>query len=337
MVLIDAIYIHELGGKILLQYFIDELNKKKYKDFYFLLDKRIKLKNTPRNIKFLKASEKNRKKFYFKNERKFSKILCFSNVPPPYKTKIETFIFFHNDLLLDIKKTKFSFKTKLIFLIKRIYIKHKNNKKYKWIVQTEYLKNKLADVIRIDIKNIYVIPFYFDNFEMKNLKKIPNSFLYVSGFLPHKNHLNLIKAFIKVSNIYKSKIFLNLTLKAKDFNSLMTNFQSIPSNLSINNFGHLNKDQINIAYEENENLIFPSLKESFGLPLIEATLKGLNVICSNLDYVKDVVKPSFTFNPLEVDDISNSILKILTLKDIKKPRLISYNKIDYLIKLLTSV
>ena len=337
MTLIDAIYIHDLGGKLLLQYFIDKLEVKHLNKFYFLLDERIKLKNTPPNFSFLKASEKNRIFFYSNTKTKFSKIFCFANVPPPRKTKIETFIYFHNDLILDTKKTKFSFKTKLIFSIKRFYIKRKNNKKYKWIVQTEYLKNKLADAIRIDTKNIHVLPFYFDSFENKNLIRISNSFIYVSGFLPHKNHLNLIKAFIKVSHIFKNKIFLNLTIKPEDFNSLMTNFQSIPSNLSINNFGHLNREQINIAYEENENLIFPSLKESFGLPLIEATLKGLNVICSNLDYVKDVVEPSFTFNPLEVDDISNSILKTLTLKEIKKPRLISYNKIDDIIKLLTSV
>ena len=177
MTLIDAIYIHDLGGKLLLEYFINKLEKKHLKNFYFLLDERIKLKNTPPNVKFLKASERNRIFFYSFNKMKFSKIFCFSNVPPPRKTKIETFIYLHNDLLLDTKKTNFNFKTKLIFLLKRFYIKLLNNKKYKWIVQTEYLKNKLANTIRIETKNIYVLPFYPDSFENKNLKKISNSFL----------------------------------------------------------------------------------------------------------------------------------------------------------------
>ena len=337
MTLIDAIYIHDLGGKLLLQYFIDELDKKHLKGFYFLLDERIKLKNIPHNFQFLKASERNRKIFYFKNERKFSKIFCFSNVPPPYKTKIETYIYFHNDLILDTRKTKFNIKTKLIFLLKRFYIKWLNDKKFKWIVQTEYLKIKLGNAFRIKTKNIYVLPFYFDKFEKKSLEKTSNSFLYVSGFLPHKNHLNLIKAFIKASSVFKNKIYLNVTLKTNDFKVLMAPFKFLPSNLIIKNLGQLDREQIEIAYGKNENLIFPSLKESFGLPLIEATLKGLNVICSNLENVKDVVEPSFTFNPTAVDDISNSIIKTLTLKDIKKPKLNSFNMIDDLIKLLKSV
>ena len=96
-------------------------------------------------------------------------------------------------------------------------------------------------------------------------------------------------------------------------------------------------DEINLAYEKNQNLIFPSLKESFGLPLIEATLKKLNVISSKLDYVNYVIEPSLSFNPLDIEDISNSILKTLTLKRLKKPNLVSKNKIDKLINILSSV
>ena len=89
MTLIDAIYIHDLGGKLLLQYFIDELDKKHLKGFYFLLDERIKLKNIPHNFQFLKASERNRKIFYFKNERKFSKIFVFQMSPHLTKPKLK--------------------------------------------------------------------------------------------------------------------------------------------------------------------------------------------------------------------------------------------------------
>ena len=73
------------------------------------------------------------------------------------------------------------------------------------------------------------------------------------------------------------------------------------------------------------------------MPLIEATLKNLNVITSNLDYVSYVIEPTLIFNPLDIEDISNSILKTLTLKRLKKPKLVSKNKVDELIKILTSV
>jgi glycosyltransferase involved in cell wall biosynthesis len=208
---------------------------------------------------------------------------------------------------------------------------------YNWIVQTELIKDKLSKKIVNNKNRIRVLPFYFDKFKDLKIEKSPNSFLYVSGFLPHKNHDRLIKAFVIAAENHKENIFLNLTLKSEDFIHLMKPFLKIPSNLIIENLGVLDLEEINLAYVKNQNLIFPSLKESFGLPLIEATLKKLNVITSNLDFVKYVIEPSLIFNPLDIEDISNSILKTLTLNKLKNPRLVSKNKVDELINILSSV
>ena len=338
MILVDATYINETGGKTLLNYLIENIIDKGLEEkFYFLLDDRLKLKYPKINFEFIKASEKNRLKFYKKTINKFSKVFCFANVPPPLKLNVETFIYFHNDLLIDLNETNFRILKKSVFYIKRFYIKLKDRANYNWIVQTELIKEKLSNKIVNNKNRIRVLPFYFDNFkELKNEKQT-NSFLYVSGFLPHKNHDRLIKAFVISAENHKENIFLNLTLKSEDFIQLMKSFIKIPSNLIIENLGVLDLEEINLAYEKNQNLIFPSLKESFGLPLIEATLKNLNVITTNLDYVSYVIEPTLIFDPLDIEDISNSILKTLTLKRLKKPKLVSKNKVDELIKILTSV
>lgn len=338
MILVDATYINETGGKTLLNYLIENIIDKGLEEkFYFLLDDRLKLKYPKINFEFIKASEKNRLKFYKKTINKFSKVFCFANVPPPLKLNVETYIYFHNDLLIDLNETNFRILKKSVFYIKRFYIKLKDRANYNWIVQTELIKEKLSKKIVNNKNRIRVLPFYFDNFkELKNEKQ-NNSFLYVSGFLPHKNHDRLIKAFVISAENHKENIFLNLTLKSDDFIQLMKPFFKIPSNLIIENLGVLDLEEINLAYEKNQNLIFPSLKESFGLPLIEATLKNLNVITSNLDYVSYVIEPTLIFDPLDIEDISNSILKTLTLKSLKKSKLVSKNKVDELIKILTSV
>jgi len=338
MILVDATYINETGGKTLLNYLIENIIDKGLEEkFYFLLDDRLKLKYPKINFEFIKASEKNRLKFYKKTINKFSKVFCFANVPPPLKLNVETYIYFHNDLLIDLNETNFRILKKSVFYIKRFYIKLKDRANYNWIVQTELIKYKLSKKIVNNKNRIRVLPFYFDNFkELKNEKQT-NSFLYVSGFLPHKNHDRLIKAFVISAENHKENIFLNLTLKSEDFIHLMKSFIKIPSNLIIKNLGVLDLEEINLAYEKNQNLIFPSLKESFGLPLIEATLKNLNVITTNLDYVSYVIEPTLIFDPLDIEDISNSILKTLTLKRLKKPKLVSKNKVDELIKILTSV
>lgn len=340
-ILIDTIYIHSLGGKALLDFFIKSISSNNLNEYFFLFDSRLEKKLfeeiNEKNYKILSASESERKVFYKKNNSSFRAILCFANVPPPISLNIVTYIYFHNDLLIDLKQTNFSLFKKSVFLLKRLYIKLKNRDHYNWVVQTELIKDKLSKKIVNNKNRIRVVPFYFDKFKNLNKEKSLNSFLYVSGFLPHKNHDRLIKAFVIAAENHKENIFLNLTLKSEDFIQLMKPFLKIPSNLIIENLGVLNLEEINLAYEKNQNLIFPSLKESFGLPLIEATLKKLNVITSNLDFVKYVIEPSLIFDPLDIEDISNSILKILTLKELKNPRLVSKNKVDELINALSSV
>ena len=62
-------------------------------------------------------------------------------------------------------------------------------------------------------------------------------------------------------------------------------------------------------YKFIDFLIFPSLNESLGLPLIEASLHEIPIIASDLEYVYDVCNPKFTFNPYSEDEIYYKILK----------------------------
>ena len=336
MILIDAVYIHEAGGKTLLNYLIEKLCDQENEKVFLLLDDRLEgLKKPPFKYLKIKPSEKARFYFYKKRAIEFSKIFCLSNVPPPIKTSIKTYIYFHNELLIDSNNSNFNLINKLKFLIKRFYIKLKNNKNYIWLVQTKILRRKLSKVLK---KNkIIIAPFYFDYFQNLNLKKRTNSYIYVSGFNPHKNHFRLIKSFITASKKVNKNLSLTLTLNDTDFNSLMNSFKNIPNNLDIKNLGVLNFHQINEAYEKHEFLIYPSLKESFGLPLIEASIKNLYVLASNLEYVDNVIAPSMKFNPLDINEISNTIINSLNLKDIQKPVVLVENRINLIIKLLFDV
>ncbi|MFP7655862.1 hypothetical protein [Chryseobacterium proteolyticum] len=87
MILIDAIYTHQTGGKVLLDYFVSKLEETEAEVFY-LFDDRIptnayNIKNSNK-VLFLKSSFLKRFIFYKKNKRIFKKVFCFGNVPPPH-------------------------------------------------------------------------------------------------------------------------------------------------------------------------------------------------------------------------------------------------------------
>ncbi len=61
----------------------------------------------------------------------------------------------------------------------------------------------------------------------------------------------------------------------------------------------------------SKGLIFPSLYEGFGLPVIEAFSQGVNVACSNVTSLPEVAGGyAILFSPTDINDMSDAILKL---------------------------
>ena len=334
MILIDAIYINSFGGKSILELFISSFLNSKTK-YHFLLDNRLdskwinKLKSC--DFTFIKATHKNRIDFYYKNSIKFSSILCLSYIPPPLFTSIKTSIFFHNYLLLNPLNHNVSIKKRLINFLKFCYIKYYNQKDYHWVVQTQLVNELLKENLNISSDQILTYPVFKEVFEENHAKKNFNEFVYISSNVPHKNHKRLIKAFIETAMNTDKKIKLHLTLNKKEL------YHSVfPKNLKIEFHGTLSINKVNELYNSCEFAIYPSLVESFGLPLIEATNYGCKVIASDLPYVHEIIKPSLTFDPYSVESISESILKALETDNLPETKVLVENKLDNFIDFIIS-
>ena len=328
MILIDAIYINSFGGKTILEAFINSFVYYKI-DYHFVLDNRLELncinKLKPNSFSFINASHKNRRQFYLDNINKYSSILCMSNIPPPIKTKIKTLIYFHNRLLIDPFKHEIKSQHKILNFIKFQYIRFYNQKDYIWIVQTPLMKKLLKNALRIDHSHIHEYPFFKIDLDKSILKKSRNSFVYISSDVTHKNHKRLLNAFIKAAKITDKNIELNLSINKSKF--IKYNF---PGNLKLKFHGTLSKDSVKELYKTNEFAIYPSLVESFGLPLIEAVNYDCKLIASDLPYVHSVVKPSFVFKPHSTKSISEAILESVST-NLPKSEVLIENRLESLI------
>lgn len=70
------------------------------------------------------------------------------------------------------------------------------------------------------------------------------------------------------------------------------------------------------AYAESDAIIFPSLYEGFGLPIIEGQKAGRPVITSNISPMKEVAgKGACLVDPYSIDSIREGILKIIDNAD----------------------
>lgn len=339
-VLIDSVYINSGGGKIILIEVINKLEKLNLlSNFFFLFDKRLEknkeipLKNL--NHKFILAKEKLRNKFYKEELETFSSFVCLSNVPPPIFISKPVHIFFHNDLLLSPFRSNLSLTNKVLNFVKKQYIIYRNNKKYNWYVQSNLMYKKGIKYLRLNPSNLNVTPIFKEK-KLNYLNKESNSFMYVSNGSKHKNHKRLFLAFVKAANNINSVIKINLTLSNNEFINSPYSKKTAPENLIIVNHGQLEFSKLEKIYQKTEFLIFPSLNESFGLPLIESINYNCKVLAPNLDYVNEVIMPSIKFDPFSISKLSESILSAITKKNIKHSKIIVENKIDTFVKYISN-
>lgn len=310
MLLIDALYINNGGGKILLNYLVDRLEKEGLAPFY-LFDERCKndFSQIPENRKiFMRASLWARHKFYKDNYHLYSKVLCFGNLSPTIKLGVPIYTYFHQTLYLNIPK-EFSLKDRIGFKIKTYIFKELLSNTSKLLVQNEIVKEESIKKLPIEASKIICIPFYpnEDLIVNRGVKKEKYSFIYVSSGYPHKNHLNLIAAFCKFHDTFGVGKLI-LTVDVQQFKALGDLIdQKTKVGYPIVNIGFVNRTSLIQYYGVSEYLVFPSLEESFGLGIVEAIDSGCKVIGSNLPYLHQVCNPSLMFDPLSVESIFTAL------------------------------
>ena len=108
--------------------------------------------------------------------------------------------------------------------------------------------------------------------------------------------------------------------------SNLTNEQIKSRNIKI--FKSFKNDNIDKIYSKYDAFIFPSLTESFGLPLVEAARSGLPICSSDIKVFKELLnkKDLILFDPRNKKDIFN---KIFYLTQLNKKKLKLMTKSNY--------
>lgn len=250
-------------------------------------------------------------------------VICFGNLPPLFKLRGHTVVFLQNRYLVDdIKLGGFSFKIRLRLGVERLWLSGKMANADEFVVQTPSMKSLLEVRTKGKIP-IRVLPFmaYNDGYarrgrQPERLKQKDCDFLYVASGEPHKNHRQLIEAWCLLANegLFPS---LKLTLDRVHFAELCFWIEQKVEQyrLNVENVGSLPHDQMKRLYDRVGALIYPSIFESFGLPLIEARQAGLPVLASELDYVRDVLDPEQTFDPESAVSIARAVKRFLGIEE----------------------
>jgi len=131
---------------------------------------------------------------------------------------------------------------------------------------------------------------------------------------PAKNHLRLIKAFEQIKARHPSE--LKLVLAGADWNGSGTVKEYAarsPVARDVVFTGFVPIEDIPYFYSGCEFMVYPSLFEGFGFPIIEAMSCGAQVVCSNTSSMKEIACDlTPTFDPANVDEIAAAMEGALT-------------------------
>jgi glycosyltransferase involved in cell wall biosynthesis len=220
--------------------------------------------------------------------------------------------------------------------IKSFYITINLNKKYVWVVQSDLVKVRLLSNFEVNLDNVLVLPFFEPTSIYFTVEVKMQQYFYPAEGVAQKNHILLLKVWEELSK-FNIRPKLILTVDKLKFPKLCTEISRLYSiNVNIENIGFIRRQDVIEYYNASKFLIFPSLNESFGLPLVEAADLGCHIIAPELDYVEDIIETNAKFdvkrnNLFElIYDIETGKLKTLT------PKVKIENKIKSLIKLINN-
>jgi len=307
--------IHQGGGKVLLHSLLKEM--KGDQNILFVLDERL---NLPAGLTLsgkiirVKATILSRLFLEWRLRRLISpetKLLCMGNLPPLFSNSENTTVFVQNRYLIDdVPLDGFSWFTRLRISVERLWLRSRSSCVKRFLVQTPTMRQLLKKALGRDSD---VLPFVSSTLFCNKSGKVKGNklydFLYVASGEPHKNHQVLIEAWkiLARRNSYPS---LCLTLEKKRFPQLCTWIESMVEkhHLQVTFSGRMDQNGISRLYKLSRALIYPSRFESFGIPLLEGAAAGLPILASNVDYVRDVVRPTMVFDPESAPSIADAVL-----------------------------
>lgn len=248
-------------------------------------------------------------------------IICFNSLPPLFPTRGKVIVFLQNRLLIeDLSNEQYPLKTSVSLMVKRLIIWLFRYRVSEYIVQTnsmEQLLNKWSGEAKPPL--VKIIPFastikpVLSKSPPKNISDY--TFLYIADGLPHKNHERLLNAWcILHSKNIKPKLLL--TIWPTDSTLLKYISQIVTSrDIQIENIGNLSHTELLSVLADCDALIYPSLIESFGLPLIEAHQLNKPIIAGELDYIRDVCMPTHTFDPYSPISIARAVRRFMSIDE----------------------
>jgi glycosyltransferase involved in cell wall biosynthesis len=266
---------------------------------------------------------------------------CTSNTAPLF-TDIPIILTLHDIIYLEktyfaIASGKGSFYQRYGNLYRKFVVPRIINK-CKKIVTVSYSEKKIIENHfkhnNLNLEVIYnAVDKRFEHKEnvgelLKQLNIVKPFVLFHGNTDPKKNTETVIKAI----SLFKQKYFFDIEFVITDFKieylqKLARELNSTEILTQINPIGYISTKKMPLLYSSCKLFLYPSIRESFGLPILEAMSCGAPVITSDTYCMPEIAGgAAFLTNPKDPEQLANAMAEILKNNSLRNELIEKGNK-----------
>ena len=261
---------------------------------------------------------------------------CTSNTAPlalqmPLVTTLHDVIFKEGSVIEQLT-SRASWYQKIGNLYRRLIVNSIVKKSQRLITVSNFERQNISKIYKLDSSKIQTVhngvnesfKAVVDNKARAKVKQkynLPEHFLlHLGNTDPRKNTARVLKAFYMYIYVYTED--LKLVLVGLNESKLSTILKSIDLEEELSDkiilTGYVVDTDLPILFSLSELFLFPSLREGFGIPIIEAMACGTPVITSNTSSMPEVAGDAACLvNPNSTENIYEAIAKVRSDKNYK--------------------
>ncbi len=192
------------------------------------------------------------------------------------------------------------------------------------IAISNHTKASLTDKYLIPAAKISTIYLSYDEqvFSQDTHAKVPvefKYFFYPAATWPHKNHLRLIEAFALLAEKYPDIKLVFSGAKKQTSDDLVNKIDELELSKRVTFMGYLPYEDLPLMYRHAIALVYPSLFEGFGIPLLEAMASDCPIVASDVGSIPEIAADAaLYFDPTKPQDMAEKMKIILKNDEIKK-------------------
>ena len=144
-------------------------------------------------------------------------------------------------------------------------------------------------------------------------------FVFVGSLIPRKNLVRVINAMDKLKSVLPKHKLVVVGKKGWLYDEIFETVDKLKVHNSVIFTSYVSESDLPFFYNAADALVFASLHEGFGIPILEAMACGCPVITSNKSSMPEVAGDAALFvDPLDVDAIANAMRTIVENDMLKK-------------------